>query len=67
MKFTVQIINESLPIFLDNAVSGKLEAIESMRSIDLPLQLGGGIAAIIISTAAIGKFAALLALFGCSR
>ena len=49
-----QIINESLPIFLDSAV-GFVVSIHQPHRINHDLQIGGGIAAVAISTTAIGE------------
>ncbi|KAJ3508546.1 hypothetical protein NLJ89_g5693 [Agrocybe chaxingu] len=50
------IVNESLPIFLDNAVNRHPFLSTPSRKLILPTQLGGGVAAIAISTTAIVIF-----------
>lgn len=51
-----QIVNESLPIFLDSAVRISLLFLQADNILKYRLlQLGGGLAAVIISTTMIGE------------
>lgn len=49
-------MNESLPIFLDNAVSYIFPILPASISMCVPLKIGGGIAAVMISTVMIVIF-----------